>query len=116
MARSRSKPRDYTAAWDRIAAHVKAKAGWRCERCGEQHDKSTGHVLTVAHLDHEYGNQRFNLAALCQRCHLKYECRIHFRQGYMYPHSEWFIPHVAGWRRYIDARRREFPKEGESDG
>ena len=35
-------------------------------------------VLTVAHLDHNKGNNRFhNLAALCQRCHLNHDIRHH---------------------------------------
>ena len=35
-------------------------------------------VLTVAHLDHDKENNRFNnLAALCQRCHLQHDIRHH---------------------------------------
>ena len=35
-------------------------------------------VLTVAHLDHDKKNNRFNnLAALCQRCHLKHDAQQH---------------------------------------
>ena len=35
-------------------------------------------VLTVAHLDHDKENNRFNnLAALCQRCHLKHDLPHH---------------------------------------
>jgi len=35
-------------------------------------------VLTVAHLDHNKKNNRFdNLAALCQRCHLTYDAKHH---------------------------------------
>jgi hypothetical protein len=35
-------------------------------------------VLTVAHLDHNKGNNRFwNLRAWCQRCHLSYDRHVH---------------------------------------
>jgi len=35
-------------------------------------------VLTVAHIDHDKENNRFyNLAALCQRCHLKHDIKQH---------------------------------------
>jgi hypothetical protein len=35
-------------------------------------------VLTVAHLDHNKHNNRFyNLAALCQRCHLRHDIKQH---------------------------------------
>lgn len=35
-------------------------------------------VLTVAHLDHDKTNNRFwNLAALCQKCHLGHDAKQH---------------------------------------
>ena len=35
-------------------------------------------VLTIAHLDHDITNNDFNnLAALCQRCHLRYDAKQH---------------------------------------
>lgn len=35
-------------------------------------------VLTIAHLDHDITNNNFdNLAALCQRCHLRYDAKQH---------------------------------------
>ncbi len=40
--------------------------------------KSVKIVLTVAHIDHNKTNNRFkNLAALCQRCHLKHDIKHH---------------------------------------
>jgi len=109
-------PRSYPPNWPELATAVKEAAGWRCERCQHIHEPATGHTLTVAHLDPEHGDQRWNLAALCQRCHLKYEhrlsfraalcqrChlkyehRLSFRQGYMFAHSAWFESHLAGYR------------------
>ena len=35
-------------------------------------------VLTVAHLDHDTGNNDpGNLRAMCQRCHLTYDAKLH---------------------------------------
>lgn len=44
-------------------------------------DRFTKVVLTVAHLDHDKTNNRFwNLAALCQKCHLGYDLHRHIRK------------------------------------
>jgi hypothetical protein len=102
-------PRVYPQNWDELAAAVKADAGGKCERCGHPNEVVTGYVLTVAHLDHRLGDERWNLAALCQRCHLKYEHRIDFRQRYFLPlMSPWFVPHYRGyllWR--LEAARQQ---------
>lgn len=61
----------YPTNWDEIAGAVKEAAGWCCEACGAPHGPPP-HVLTVDHLDHDPGNSDpANLAALCQRCHLR---------------------------------------------
>ena len=40
--------------------------------------KVTKIILTVAHLDHDKTNNRFwNLAALCQKCHLNHDRKQH---------------------------------------
>lgn len=40
--------------------------------------KGTVVVLTVAHIDHDKTNNDYkNLAALCQRCHLKHDIKHH---------------------------------------
>lgn len=47
-----------------------------CEEDGE--GKWVVVVLTVAHIDHDKTNNKFsNLAALCQRCHLKHDIKQH---------------------------------------
>lgn len=39
-------------------------------------------ILTTAHLDHDpTNNDESNLAALCQRCHLKYDMKQHVRNA-----------------------------------
>jgi len=61
----------YPVNWQDIAAIVKNAASWKCEHCGHPHDPTSGHTLTVHHLDGNPLNcSNYNLVALCQRCHL----------------------------------------------
>jgi len=90
---------EYPANWAEIAKQVKDEAGWKCERCKHPHDPTNGYTLTTAHLIPDKGNcARWNLAALCQRCHLHIQGKVDFVQPYMFPHSEWMRPHVDGFR------------------
>lgn len=89
---------DYPPDWKEIADRVKTEAGWMCIRCGHPHDYVTGHVLTVHHLDLNPSNCRWwNLAALCQKCHLTIQAKVIMERTWMLPHSEWFKPYVAGY-------------------
>lgn len=55
-------------------------------------------ILTVHHLDGDKGNCRwFNLCALCQRCHLEIQCKVHMDRRWLREHSAWFKPYVAGY-------------------
>ena len=55
-------------------------------------------ILTVHHLDGVKTNCRWwNLAALCQRCHLTIQGKVRMEQVYPFEHSEWFKPHAAGY-------------------
>lgn len=55
-------------------------------------------ILTVHHLDGDKANCRWwNLAALCQRCHLTIQGRVHLARLYVHPHTEWFKPYAAGY-------------------
>lgn len=55
-------------------------------------------ILTVHHLDGNKGNCRWwNLASLCQRCHLQIQGKVQMERVYPWPHSEWFKPYVAGY-------------------
>jgi hypothetical protein len=55
----------------------------KCEVCGavnyNPHPETGSKViLTVAHLDHDITNNSFfNLKAMCQRCHLRYDAKHH---------------------------------------
>lgn len=64
--------KEYHKNWKEISRRVKAEAGWKCEMCGHYNSPGEGYALTVHHLDGDPGNnQRWNLIAVCQRCHLK---------------------------------------------
>lgn len=73
----------YPPDWKQISLAVREAADWRCEFCGAAHrlpHPETGSIviLTVAHLDHDTtNNERGNLRALCQRCHLTYDAQHH---------------------------------------
>lgn len=55
-------------------------------------------ILTVHHLDGIKLNCRWwNLAALCQRCHLTIQGRVKMHRPWLFEHSEWFRPYVAGF-------------------
>ncbi len=61
------------------------RADNKCEFCGAENYKAhplTGSkvVLTVAHIDHDKSNNRFNnLKALCQKCHLNHDLPHHIK-------------------------------------
>lgn len=74
----------YHPKWTLISRMIRfRRAGNRCEWCGAINHLPhpiTGNkvVLTVAHIDRNKANNRFsNLAALCQRCHLKHDMKQH---------------------------------------
>ncbi len=81
---------------------LKDKWGWKCERCGHAHDPLHGYALTVHHLDMDKSNNAdWNLACLCQRCHLHIQGKVIMSRPYMFEHSEWFKPHVEGYNRAV---------------
>ena len=55
-------------------------------------------ILTVHHLNGVKHDCRWwNLAALCQRCHLTIQGRVTMERSYFGEHTEWFKPHAAGF-------------------
>lgn len=76
--------KDYHPKWKLISylirfVRAKNKCEW-CEAENYQPHPITGSkvVLTVAHIDQDKNNNRFNnLAALCQRCHLWHDRHQH---------------------------------------
>lgn len=95
----------YPPDWKKIAERIKIHAGYQCERCGHPNDRDSGHVLTVHHLDGNKSNcADWNLAALCQRCHLSIQGRVKMEQLFMLdilPVSGWFKPHYDGYLESI---------------
>ena len=111
---------DYTADWPTIATAVKAAAGWRCVRCGHPYRRGTDphacddrcthasdgkqRVLTIDHLNGDKADNRWwNLAPLCQVCHLQVQGRVIMQRPWVWEHTEWFKPYVAGYyaARYL---------------
>ena len=89
---------EYPPNWKWIARIVKLDAGLRCVRCGRDHDPISGYCLTVHHLDLNRSNcEWWNLAALCQRCHLHIQSKVVMERPWLFEHSEWFKPYVAGY-------------------
>ena len=55
-------------------------------------------ILTVHHLNGIKHDLRWwNLAALCQRCHLTIQAKVHLERPWVKPHTDWFKPHAAGY-------------------
>lgn len=93
---------EYPDNWREIATAVKDAAGWRCIRCEHPDDREAGYMLTVHHFDLNKSNCAWwNLGALCQRCHLRIQGRVVMEQPYMFEHSEWFKPYVAGYYAHL---------------
>jgi len=101
---------EYPKNWDEIARAVKDEAGWKCIRCNHIHDPEDGYCLTVHHLDLNPANcEWWNIPALCQRCHLIIQHKVIMERVYMFAHSDWFKPYVAGYY----AAKNELPASRE---
>ena len=97
----------YPPNWPEISKAIKKKNNYRCERCGHPNDVASGHVLTVHHLDGIKSNcEEWNLAALCQRCHLRVQARVKMNQLYfaeILNVSAWFKPHLDGYLKSFES-------------
>lgn len=66
---------EYPGNWKEIRKEILARAEDECELCGAENGKPhwktrSKVVLTIAHLDQDIeNNAKYNLRALCQRCH-----------------------------------------------
>jgi len=93
---------EYPDNWAEISEQVRREAHYRCERCAHPNDPGHGYTLTVHHLDgNKSNNQRWNSAALCQRCHLTIQGKVFMAQFYMFGHTDWFKPHAEGYYKSI---------------
>jgi len=89
---------NYPKDWKIIAEKIKQEANWGCIRCKHRHEVEIGYCLTVHHIDMNKTNcEWWNLVALCQRCHLHIQHKVQINQPFMFEHSEWFKPYVAGY-------------------
>jgi hypothetical protein len=105
MKRKSPEGSKYPDNWKEIAKAVKDEADWKCVRCGKLHDPENGYTLTVHHLDINPENSAWwNLAPLCQRCHLSIQSKVIMERPYMFSHSEWFRPYVAAYYGVIAGR------------
>lgn len=115
----------YPADWALRSVFVRfVRAGGRCEWCGAKHGERhplTGStvVLTTAHV-HDKRPERaelLNLAALCQRCHLRHDAgdrrelrrtqrdQVEAASGQL----RFFAAEVdAGRQRWMESRRRRY--------
>lgn len=94
--------RTYPSNWPEIAEGLKKKFKYCCERCGKYHQPKEGYCLTVHHLDGDKSNcKEWNLACLCQRCHLHIQAKIKMSQLFwdFIGVSDWFKPHLEGYLR-----------------
>lgn len=132
----------YPDGWPAIAARVKDAASWRCIRCNHPHDPqgvipcdalcthpngaqlraATGlplrRSLTVHHLTGDKSDSRWwNLLALCQACHLSVQARVIPERPWLWEHTAWFRPYVAGFYAWyyggLDITRQEAERHAE---
>lgn len=68
------------------------------DRVGTWRVEAQWRILTVHHLNRVKHDCRWwNLAALCQRCHLTIQGKVYLERRWRQEHSEWFKPYAAGW-------------------
>jgi hypothetical protein len=59
-------------------------------------------ILTVHHLDGDKTNCRWwNLAPLCQRCHLQIQGKVQMARVWPWEHTAWFRPYAAGYYAWV---------------
>lgn len=80
-------------------SQVKADAKGKCERCHADHAPEKGFTLTVHHLNPDINqNKKWNLAALCQRCHLMFQHHNPFFT-WLLDYPEYYLSHCEDWFR-----------------
>lgn len=76
--------KEYPENWTEIRERILARENNCCKFCGIKNytvkESGTKVILTIAHLDHDKENHEVDddrLAALCQKCHLRYDLPHH---------------------------------------
>lgn len=73
-------------------------AGVLVQRLGAKEVLAEWRILTVHHLTGDKADLSWwNLAVLCQRCHLEIQAKVVMERIYPHEHSPWFKPHAAGY-------------------
>lgn len=69
---------------------------------GAHEVEALARILTVHHLNGDKADCRWwNLASLCQRCHLRIQRTVVMPRVFPWEHSEWFKPYAAGWYAHV---------------
>lgn len=94
------KSADVTGPAVMAIAPAKMQAAWR--------------ILTVHHLNELKNDCRWwNLAALCQRCHLEIQGKVNMAQIWPHEHTEWFRVYAAGYYAAVYEKRDITREEAE---
>lgn len=89
-------------AWETAAADARMDDGPDGYQIARYDIEAQWRILTVHHLDNVKANCRWwNLAALCQRCHLQIQGTVQMSRVWPWEHSEWFKPYVAGYYAWV---------------
>jgi len=93
MTKTSNFKRKYPKSWAKMSRIVKFLSKNRCENCGAEDNRESGHLLTVHHLNfNTFDNRYSNLVALCQRCHL-------FFTGCFHPAQLWLFDVKPDWAK-----------------
>lgn len=87
---------DYNPDGQQKRREARERAGNKCIRCDSP--SVPGRILTTHHFDGDKSNDAWwNLLALCQICHLQIQAMVDPNQPWMFEHSPWLKPYVAGF-------------------
>jgi len=111
----------YPESWPDVARKIKELNYWKCERCGVRNNEDfpDGTMLTVHHLDgNKFNLEYWNLAALCQRCHLRVQARVTWlplpyvftKDGQieiLQDHNYWMSKHIKDYNNWAWLNNKE---------
>lgn len=87
---------NYNADGKEKRRQAREAVGNKCIRC--KSPSVPGRILTTHHFDGNKANDEWwNLLPLCQVCHLQIQAKVDPEQPWMFEHSEWLKPYVAGF-------------------
>lgn len=87
---------DYNEDGKEKRKEARERAGNKCIRCNSP--SIPGKILTTHHFNGDKANDSWwNLLALCQVCHLQIQAKVDPEVPWMFEHSEWMKPYVAGF-------------------